>query len=176
MKRMAVLALLLMSALLMGVDRPSGLGDILDVRYWSYPDYTRIVVELDRPVPTEVIRLAADSAADRPERFCPGLNWRWLGGLHEAGVAAPGVVGRVGLQARGTAAAERLVQQEIQRLQVGHLETLDIPVDDPCEVLLDTRGCEPSTQALVTGVIVGQHADVRAVALVARTRVGDRAE
>ncbi len=87
MKRMAVLALLLMGALLMGVDRPSGLGDILDVRYWSYPDYTRIVVELDRPVSTEVIRLAADSAADRPERLYLDLNGVWVGRHYAEGIA-----------------------------------------------------------------------------------------
>ena len=87
MKRMAVLALLLMGALLMGVDRPSGLGDILDVRYWSYPDYTRIVVELDRPVSTEVIRLGADSAADRPQRLYLDLNGVWVGRNYAEGIA-----------------------------------------------------------------------------------------
>ena len=32
--------------LLAGVDRPPGLVDVKEVRHWSYPDYTRVVIEL----------------------------------------------------------------------------------------------------------------------------------
>ena len=48
-RRAALLALLLLPVGL-GVDRPPGLGDVVDVRHWSYPEYTRVVVEFDRPV------------------------------------------------------------------------------------------------------------------------------
>ncbi len=41
---------LLMMLILLGVERPRGLGDVVEVRHWSYPDYTRIVVETTRPV------------------------------------------------------------------------------------------------------------------------------
>ena len=40
----------------MGVSRPGGMADVLAVRHWSYPDYTRVVVELSRPVETEEVR------------------------------------------------------------------------------------------------------------------------
>ena len=46
--RLALLALLLLG--LLGVERPPGLGDVVEVRHWSYPDYTRVVIEVDRPV------------------------------------------------------------------------------------------------------------------------------
>ena len=29
----------------LGVTRPSGLSDVVEVRHWSYPDYTRVVVD-----------------------------------------------------------------------------------------------------------------------------------
>ena len=44
---------------LLGVDRPPGLSDVTEVRHWSYPEYTRVVVELPRTVTTEVKHLPA---------------------------------------------------------------------------------------------------------------------
>jgi hypothetical protein len=55
--RRNIVLLLLISAIAMGVSRPGGMADVLDVRHWSYPDYTRVVVELSRPVETEVRHL-----------------------------------------------------------------------------------------------------------------------
>jgi N-acetylmuramoyl-L-alanine amidase len=81
-----VAALLGLALLLMGVERPEGLGDIVDVRHWSYPDYTRIVVELDRPVTTEVVRLEADPSANRPERLYLDLDGVWVGRSYAAGI------------------------------------------------------------------------------------------
>jgi N-acetylmuramoyl-L-alanine amidase len=49
------------------------------VRHWSYRDYTRVVVELSRPVETRAERLAADPAAGRPERLYLDLPGVWVG-------------------------------------------------------------------------------------------------
>ena len=38
--------LLAMLPLLVGVERPRGLGDVKDVRTWSHEEFTRVVVEL----------------------------------------------------------------------------------------------------------------------------------
>ena len=59
-RTLRTVCLLVFGLALLGVKRPAGLGDVIEVRYWSYPDYTRVVVELDRSVRTEVRRLAAD--------------------------------------------------------------------------------------------------------------------
>jgi N-acetylmuramoyl-L-alanine amidase len=64
---------------LLGIARPPGLGDVVDVRHWSYPEYTRVVVELSRPVETEVRRLPADRRAGRPERLYVDLDGVWIG-------------------------------------------------------------------------------------------------
>jgi N-acetylmuramoyl-L-alanine amidase len=73
---------------MLGVERPSGLGDVTDVRHWSYPDYTRVVIELDRPVAikTSPRRLPADSRAERPERLYLDLEGIWVGRRFEKGL------------------------------------------------------------------------------------------
>ena len=75
--RIAVLASLLL--LLTGAQPSAQLGAVLDVRHWSYDDYTRVVVELDRPVDTELKRLPPDPEAHRPERLYLDLPGIWVG-------------------------------------------------------------------------------------------------
>ena len=70
----------------MGVNRPRGMADVLDVRHWSYPDYTRVVVELSRPVETEVVYLAADPSAKKPERLYLDLPGIWVGRDYPMGI------------------------------------------------------------------------------------------
>jgi N-acetylmuramoyl-L-alanine amidase len=64
---------------LLGVERPPGLGDVLDVRYYSHPDFTRVVVDLDRRVETEVVRLPADPGHAKPQRLYLDLGEIWVG-------------------------------------------------------------------------------------------------
>jgi N-acetylmuramoyl-L-alanine amidase len=88
-KRRFLVAVLLLAPLLMGVERPAGLGDVKDVRTWSYPDYTRVVVELSRSVRVSdagAVRLAANPAAGRPERLYLDLNGVWVGRRYEEGL------------------------------------------------------------------------------------------
>jgi N-acetylmuramoyl-L-alanine amidase len=84
--RTRLLVLLVVTLGLLGVERPPGLGDVVAVRHWSYPGYTRVVVELDRPVDTEVRRLRADVAAGRPERLFLDLEGVWVGRGYAQGI------------------------------------------------------------------------------------------
>ncbi len=86
MSARARLALCLAALACLGVDRPPGLGDVVEVRHWSYKDYTRVVVELDGPPrgELEVKRLAANPAAKRPERLYLDLSGVWVGRNYEA--------------------------------------------------------------------------------------------
>ncbi len=80
MRRRATLVLLLLAApALIGAKRPPGLGDVTEVRHWSYDDFTRVVIELDRAVSTDVNRLPADTRAGRPERLYLALPGIWVG-------------------------------------------------------------------------------------------------
>lgn len=84
------LAVAFLSLGLLGVERPEGLGDVQEVRTWSYPDYTRVVVELTRSVPlpeNPVVRLAQDKAGQRPERLYIDMPGIWVGRRYKEGVA-----------------------------------------------------------------------------------------
>jgi len=71
---------------LLGIERPPGLGDVAAVRHWSYPEYTRVVIELSRAVETRVERLPADATAQRPERLYLDLEGVWVGRSHGSGI------------------------------------------------------------------------------------------
>lgn len=73
--RLALLVLLLPFGL--GANRPPGLGDVVEVRHWSYAEYTRVVVELTRPAVSEVRHLSA--AGGHPERLYVDLPGIWVG-------------------------------------------------------------------------------------------------
>jgi N-acetylmuramoyl-L-alanine amidase len=76
-RRLAVLVAAL--GALLGAERPPGLGEVVAVRHWSYPDYTRVVVELTQPVRTAVRELPADRGAGRPARLYLDLAGVWVG-------------------------------------------------------------------------------------------------
>lgn len=79
----------LMLPVLLGADRPDGLGDVRDVRTWSYPSFTRVVVELSREAAVAsagLVRLAADTPAGRPERLYLDVPGFWVGMRYDRGV------------------------------------------------------------------------------------------
>jgi len=82
--RIALLAALL--PLLLAVERPRGLGDVRDVRTWSHEEFTRVVVELTRPVEAEVRRLGADQSAGKPARLYVDLQGIWVGRSYPDGI------------------------------------------------------------------------------------------
>lgn len=104
--RLRTVLLLLAAALLLGVERPRDLGDVTDVRHWSYADYTRVVVELTRPVEPEVHRLPAQPG--RPERLYLDLGGIWVGRRYEDPIPVED----------GLLHAVRLGQNTLQRTRV----------------------------------------------------------
>lgn len=85
-RRYFVLLLVLISSIAMGVSRPRGMADVLAVRHWSYPDYTRVVIELSRQVETEVRYLAPDPLAKKSERLYLDLPGIWVGRDYQPGI------------------------------------------------------------------------------------------
>ena len=81
--------LLAWSPFLLAVERPPGLGDVREVRTWSYPGYTRVVVELSRDIELPragLVRLAANTPAGRPERIYLDIPEVWVGLRYDRGV------------------------------------------------------------------------------------------
>lgn len=63
----------------LGVERPDGLGDVVEIRHWSYPDYTRVVIETDRHVDVSLHELPPDPEHERPQRVYLELPEIWVG-------------------------------------------------------------------------------------------------
>jgi N-acetylmuramoyl-L-alanine amidase len=72
-------ALALAAFSLLGAGRPAGLGDVVSVHHWTYPEYTRVVIELTRPTSTEGRELPPDPAAGAPARLFFDLPGVWAG-------------------------------------------------------------------------------------------------
>ncbi|MDH3520845.1 MAG: N-acetylmuramoyl-L-alanine amidase [Myxococcales bacterium] len=161
--RARLLTLLGLGLALLGVDRPQGLGDVTDVRHWSYPDYTRVVIELNQPVTlkTDVRQLPADSRAGRPERLYLDLEGVWVGRRYLDGLAiADGLLRGVRI-GQNTLTSIRLVldleKYERHRvLTLSHPDRLVVDVYGPREggevLRWPTHDAAPGTPRLPTGL------------------------
>ena len=131
-RRCGLVGLVALAAGLLGADRPS---EVQSVRHWSYPEFTRVAIELVHPVEMRVERLPADARAGRPERLYLDLPEVWVG--HH--LAAPIPVGdgllrgvRVGQFTSDTAR----VVIDLQRYDRHRVRTLT----SPHRVLIDVYG------------------------------------
>lgn len=145
--------LLLVSLLpaLLGAERPPGLGDVADVRTWSHPDYTRVVIELTEPAEAgDVQRLAA--AAGQSERLYLDLDGIWVGRRWLAGVDVnDGLLQRVRL-GQNTKRRARVVLdlERIDRYRVLQLRGPDRVVIDVYGDRRDPETLEWSTSSRST--------------------------
>jgi len=82
----------------------------------------------------------------------------------------------VGAQRDGAAATEGLVEQEIERPEVGQFEALDLALDKVTEVAFHAVGGHFAGEVGVVPLVVGDDTDVARVAFVAGAGVGDVSE
>jgi N-acetylmuramoyl-L-alanine amidase len=137
-QRTRVWGLLLFVPLLMGVERPPGLGDVRDIRTWSYEGYTRVVLELSREVELPkagLVRLAPNRLANRPERIYLDVPGVWVGRRYENGIeVGDGLLAGVRL-GQNTLRHSRLVI-DLERYDHHRLFTLA----SPPRVVIDVYG------------------------------------
>jgi N-acetylmuramoyl-L-alanine amidase len=133
----AIAATFFVALLLLGVKRPNGLSDVVEVRHWSYPDYTRVVVETTKAVEvkTSVRHLAADRRAKRPERLYVDLGGLWVGRRYLEGIElGDGLLQGVRL-GQNTLRTTRLVL-DLEHYERHRLFTLE----HPSRVVIDVYG------------------------------------
>jgi N-acetylmuramoyl-L-alanine amidase len=137
-RRISLGLLLLLTPVLMGVDRPKGLGDVKDVRTWSYSGYTRVVLELSREVrlpEAGLVRLAPNRFAGRPERLYLDVPEIWVGRRYEKGIeVGDGLLAGVRL-GQNTLRHSRLV---IDLERYDHHRIFTLP--SPPRVVIDVYG------------------------------------
>jgi N-acetylmuramoyl-L-alanine amidase len=85
-RRNFILLVLLISSAALGVSRPRGMADVLALRHFSYPDYTRVVIELSRSVETEVHYLGPNPSAKKSQRLYLDLPGIWVGRDYPDGI------------------------------------------------------------------------------------------
>ncbi len=141
--RVALVALALLLPLLLGVERPRGLGDVADVRTWSHPDYTRVVIELTRPVDAEVVRLKADDRNARPERLYIDLDGIWVGRDYADGIPVEDGLLRKLRLGQNTLRRSRLVI-DLERYERHRLLVLE----SPHRVVVDVYGSRQDPETL----------------------------
>ena len=143
-QRTRVWGLLLFVPLLMGVERPPGLGDVRDIRTWSYEGYTRVVLELSREVElpkSGLVRLAPNRFAKRPERIYLDVPGIWVGRRYENGIeVGDGLLAGVRL-GQNTLRRSRLVI-DLERYDHHRLFTLS----SPPRVVIDVYGDQKKTR------------------------------
>ncbi len=133
------------AAALLGADRPEGLGDVAEVRHWSYPDYTRVVVEVDQPfrIKEEPQRLPANAAAGRPERLYLDIEGVWVGRRYLDGIeVGDGLLQDIRL-GQNTLTATRIVL-DLQRYERHRVLTLSHPE----RLVIDVYGPRPEAEEL----------------------------
>ncbi|TMA36615.1 MAG: N-acetylmuramoyl-L-alanine amidase [Deltaproteobacteria bacterium] len=84
--RLRAALLIAFAAMLLGLDRPPNLLDVKDLRHWSYPDYTRVVLELSGEVALRNTPQLLPAAGDRPQRLYIDLDGVWVGTNYASGV------------------------------------------------------------------------------------------
>jgi N-acetylmuramoyl-L-alanine amidase len=137
MRRAWTALLALASILLFGANRPSGLGDVVEVRHWSYADYTRVVIETTRAVKIAdaIQHLGADRSAGRPERLYVDLGGLWVGRRYTDGIVlSDGLLQGIRL-GQNTLHTTRLVL-DLERYEHHRLFTLQ----HPHRVVIDVYG------------------------------------
>ena len=137
-RMMLVLVTLAVLPMLGATVRPPGLGDVREVRTWSYPDYTRVVVELSRPVELPsggLVRLPANRSAGRPDRLYLDVPGIWVGRRYESGVSVgDGLLEAVRL-GQNTLERTRLV---IDLARYEHHRLFTLP--SPARIVVDVYG------------------------------------
>jgi N-acetylmuramoyl-L-alanine amidase len=119
------------------ISKATGLAKVEDIRHWSTPNYTRVVIDLERPVPYSSNLLKADPRHKKPRRLYMDLKDSYVSSDIESSIPI-----RDGLLQRARAAqysenAVRVVLDinSIDGYKVFHLH-------DPYRIVVDVRGTD----------------------------------
>ena len=84
--RWCVAILAAIGLVLLGAQRGPGLGDVAELRHWSYEGYTRVVLELTEPVEIKSPPRLLGASGSLPERLYLDVEGIWVGRDYLEGV------------------------------------------------------------------------------------------
>jgi N-acetylmuramoyl-L-alanine amidase len=78
-RALAIASIALAAAALLGVSRPPGLGDVVGVEHWSYPEFSRVVIQISEPATPQMGAAPADPGSGKPARLYFDVPGMWAG-------------------------------------------------------------------------------------------------
>jgi N-acetylmuramoyl-L-alanine amidase len=137
-----VLLVALCAGALLGVDRPDGLGDVVAVEHWSYPDFSRVVIQVSEPTLPVVGEVPADPDADKPARLYFDVPGMWVGRRFTEPIRIGDGLLRQVRVGQNTLETARVVLdlERYGRHRVMHLAA-------PARIVVDVFGPKPGEQA-----------------------------
>ena len=75
----ATAALAFAASASLGVTRPDDLGDVVAVQHWSYPTFSRVLIQISEPADAIVGEVPADPDGEKPARLFFDVPGMWAG-------------------------------------------------------------------------------------------------
>jgi N-acetylmuramoyl-L-alanine amidase len=118
-------------------SKAPGLTQVQQIRHWSTPNYTRVVVDLEMAVPFESNLLDANKEHKKPRRLYLDLKGTYVStGIESAIPIRDGLL-------RGARAAQYAKDTVRVVLDIDHIESYKIfPLHDPFRIVIDVQGAE----------------------------------
>jgi len=114
-----------------------GLAQVQGIRHWSTPTYTRVVIDLERPVPFEYRLLPEDKEMKKPRRLYLDLK-----GTHVASDIDSAIAIKDGLL-QGARAGQFTKDTVRVVLDIDSIDGHKVfPLHDPFRIVIDVRGTE----------------------------------
>jgi len=119
------------------LSKAPGLTQVQQIRHWSTPNYTRVVIDLERAVPFQSNLLEENKDHQKPRRLYLDLKGAYV----SSGIESPIPI-RDGLL-RSARAAQYAKDTVRVVLDIDHIDTFKIfPLHDPFRIVIDVRGAE----------------------------------
>jgi N-acetylmuramoyl-L-alanine amidase len=119
------------------LSKATGLAEVQQIRHWSTPNYTRVVIDLERAVPFKSNLLDENKEHKKPRRLYLDLKGTYVSSGIESAIPI-----RDGLL-RSARAAQYEKNTVRVVLDIDHIDSYKIfPLHDPFRIVIDVRGAE----------------------------------
>jgi N-acetylmuramoyl-L-alanine amidase len=120
------------------LSKAPGLTQVREIRHWSTPNYTRVVIDLERAVPFQSRLLDENKDLKKPRRLYLDLKGTYVSSEIESHIPIQDGLLRSARAAQYTKDTVRVV------LDIDNIEGYKVfPLHDPFRIVIDVKGTEP---------------------------------